>query len=343
MRAVVIDKPGVVVIRDFPEPVPRPGEVVIDVRVCGFCGTDLHIFRGEYLGEYPVRPGHEASGVVSAIGEGVEDFRIGDRVAVEPNIHCGECAMCRSGRGNFCENWTAIGVTLPGCLAEKVVAPARQVFDLGDLTFEAGAFMEPLSCCLHGMKKIAPVDGQDVLIIGAGPIGLLLLQLAKIGGPKRVTVTDLRERRLALAKQLGADAAIRAHKDVSLTPPSPGGRGDEEGYDVVIDASGSVGAIAQTVELARPGGKLLWFGVAPRGRTFPIEPFEIFRKGLSIHGAFTSLGNSVEAVELLRSGRVRTEPLVSHRLPIGAFARAAELVESAPDVLKVILNPDSSG
>ncbi|HUV39224.1 MAG TPA: alcohol dehydrogenase catalytic domain-containing protein, partial [Planctomycetota bacterium] len=114
MRAVVIDKPGVVVIRDFPEPVPRPGEVVIDVRVCGFCGTDLHIFRGEYLGEYPVRPGHEASGVVSAIGEGVEDFRIGDRVAVEPNIHCGECAMCRSGRGNFCENWTAIGVTLPG-------------------------------------------------------------------------------------------------------------------------------------------------------------------------------------------------------------------------------------
>ena len=333
MRAVVIDKPGSVAVREFPEPTPGPGEVVVDVRACGFCGTDLHIFRGEYLGDYPVRPGHEAAGVVSAVGEGVDAFKLGDRVAIEPNIHCGTCSMCTSGRANFCENWRAIGVTLPGCMAENVLAPAGQVFRVGDLSFEAGAFMEPLSCVLHGVKKVEPLEGNDVLITGAGPIGLLILQVVKLRGARSVTVTDLRPGRLELAKELGADEALQAS-------PSPlEGEGRGEGYDIVIDASGSVEAIRRTVDLARPGGKVLWFGVAPRGKSFPIEPFEVFRKGLAIHGAYTSLGNSLEAIDLLSSGRLRVEPLISHRLGLEDFERAARLIESDPDVLKVMLIP----
>jgi len=348
MRSVVIDKPGSVTVRDFPEPIPGRGEVVVDVRACGFCGTDLHIFRGEYLGEYPVRPGHESAGVVSAVGTGVGDLKVGDRVAIEPNIHCGTCAMCTSGRGNFCENWTAIGVTLPGCMAEKVVAPAGQVFKIGELSFEAGAFMEPLSCVLHGMKKIEPVTGADVLIMGAGPIGLLILQVAKLRGARSVTLTDLRASRLELAKGLGADETAPAGKCGTAAPgcadesdvTAEGGRATSRtAFDVVIDASGSVEAIRRTVDLARPGGKVLWFGVAPRGKSFPIEPFEVFRKGLTICSSYTSLGNSLEAIELLSSGDLRVEPLISHRLGLEAFERAARLIESDPDVLKVMLIP----
>ena len=331
MRSVVIEKPGIVTVRDLSDPEPGPGEVVIDVKACGFCGTDLHIFRGEYLGDYPVRPGHEAAGVVASVGEDVEGFKAGDRVAIEPNIHCGQCSMCTSGRGNFCENWTAIGVTLPGCMAERVLAPAGQVFPIGDLSFEAGAFMEPLSCVLHGVKKVEPLTGEDVLIVGAGPIGLLLLQLTKLRGAGRVTVTDLRPSRLGLAGELGADRAVRV--------PS----GDDDlaagSFDCVIDASGSVEAISRTVDLARPGGKILWFGVAPRGESVPIEPFQVFRKGLAIHSAYTSLGNSTEAVELLQSGALQTELLISHRLPLEEFERAARLIESDSDVLKVMMVP----
>jgi len=346
MRSVVIDKPGSVTVRALPDPIPGAGEIVIDVRVCGFCGTDLHIFRGEYLGAYPVRPGHEAAGVVSAVGEGVTDLKVGDRVAIEPNIHCGDCAMCQSGRGNFCENWTAIGVTLPGCCAEKVLAPVGQVFSIGELPFEAGAFMEPLSCCLHGMKKIESIEDEDVLVIGAGPIGLLLLQLAKLRGACRVTVTDLREARLKLARDLGADETICVKTCGTAAPgcastkdiTAEGGRATSEaGYDTVIDASGNVGAIAQTIDLVRPGGKVLWFGVAPAGETFPIEPFRVFRKGLSIHGAFTSLGNSTDAIELLAGARLQVAPLISHRLSIDEFEQAARLIEHDPDVLKIMI------
>lgn len=329
MKSVVIDSPGKVRVGEFPDPVAGGGEVVVDLRACGFCGTDLHIFRGEYDGTYPARPGHEASGVVSEVGEGVTDFRVGDRVAIEPNILCGDCPACESGRGNFCENWTAIGVTLPGCMAERVVAPERQLFKIGELDFETAAFMEPLSCVLHGMAKLGSLDGEDVLVMGAGPIGLLIMQVAKLRAARTVTVCDLRETRLKLAESLGADRA-----EVVDTPGLT-----ESAFGVVIDASGNPDAIRRTVELAHPGGRILWFGVAPEGTTIPVEPFRVFRKGLSIHSAFTSLGNSTEAIELLSSGKVQTAPLVSHRFGLDGFAEAARLLESDPDVLKVLIIP----
>ena len=331
MRALVIDQPDHASVRDLTVAPPGPRDVIVEVKACGFCGTDLHIFRGEYLGDYPVIPGHEASAVVSGVGSEITEFRIGDRVAIEPNILCGKCFFCRTGRGNFCENWTAIGVTLPGCMAQEVRAPVSQVFAIGELPFEVAAFMEPLSCVLHGMSKLAPLDDEDVLILGAGPIGLLLMQVAKRRGAKRITVTDLRPGRLALARRLGADRIVDSDTEPEALLP--------ESFDVVIDATGNPNVIQLTVEWVRPGGKVLWFGVAPRGKTVPVEPFAVFRKGLSIHSAYTSLGNSAEAIALLASGEVRVEPLISHRLPLEEFQRAATLLQSDPDVLKVVMIP----
>jgi len=152
---------------------PPQGWITIRVSASGICGTDLHIFLGEYLGDYPIVPGHEFSGDVVAIGDKVDKFHIGDRVAIEPNISCGICDACLHNRQHFCENWQAIGVTMPGGMATHVIVPQQAVFTIGDLSFEESAFMEPLSCVIHGVGLIGSALGARILLVGAGPIGML--------------------------------------------------------------------------------------------------------------------------------------------------------------------------
>jgi D-arabinitol dehydrogenase (NADP+) len=179
-------------------PDPAPDEVVVRVMASGICGTDVHIFRGEYLGGYPVIPGHEFAGVVEAVGSQVTRFQVGDRVAVEPNIACDNCEACLNNRQNFCQNWQAVGVTRLGGMAQCTTAPEKVVFPIGDLSFEAGAFVEPLSCVLHGLERLDPEMADKVVILGAGPIGMLLLQGVRLRGASQVTVVDKNEARLRL-------------------------------------------------------------------------------------------------------------------------------------------------
>ena len=167
MKAVQITKPNQVELIELPTPEPKEDEVLIQVMASGICGTDIHIFRGEYLGTYPITPGHELAGTVAATGSGVQRFRPGDRVAVEPNIACNSCPACLANRQNFCENWKAIGVTLPGGMAELVLAPENAVFSIGSLPFRAAAFVEPLSCVLHGMQRADPRPADRILVVGA--------------------------------------------------------------------------------------------------------------------------------------------------------------------------------
>src|SRR5512138_2020189 len=187
MKSVVIQQPNEISLLERDVPEPGPGQLMIQVMASGICGTDLHIYRGEYMGRYPVIPGHEFSGVVTATGSGITRFQVGDRVAVEPNISCDNCVNCLNNRQNFCLNWQAIGVTLPGGMAQYVLAPEKAVFDIGDLPFEQGAFMEPLSCVLHGVGRLGPALADGVALLGAGPIGCLLLQALRAAGASRVT------------------------------------------------------------------------------------------------------------------------------------------------------------
>ena len=175
MRAAKVNQPGQMQMVEIPCPEPAPDEVLIRVMASGICGTDVHIFRGEYLGDYPVIPGHEFSGVVEAVGGRVTRFKAGDRVAVEPNIACDNCEACLNNRQNFCLNWSAVGVTRPGGMEQYTTAPEKVTFDIGDLSFEQAAFMEPLSCVLHGLERLGPDLADKVAILGAGPIGALLL------------------------------------------------------------------------------------------------------------------------------------------------------------------------
>lgn len=330
MESVVIRKPKEIFVMEKEIPEPGPGEVLIQVMASGICGTDLHIYRGEYLGDYPVIPGHEFSGVVTAVGSQVTRFNLGDRVAVEPNIACDNCSHCLNNRQNFCLNWQAIGVTLPGGMEEYVTAPEKAVFSIGNLPYEQAAFMEPLSCVVHGVER-AHIDLADkVAILGAGPIGDLILQMACLQGAAHITLLENNPGRAELACQLGADQVVNRMEDLQLNT-----------YDVVIDATGVIPVMNRAIDFARHGGTVLLFGVPPSGKNMEFEAFKIFQKGLTLLSSYTSVRNSFQAVSLLQTGQVQVEPLISHRLPLKELPRALEMIESHdPAVKKVIILPN---
>ena len=326
MNAVQITKPNQLEIVDIPKPLPAENELLIKVMASGICGTDIHIFRGEYLGDYPVIPGHEFSGRVEAVGQAVTRFQPGDRVAIEPNIACDNCFHCLNNRHNFCLNWQAIGVSRPGGMAQYLTTPEKSAFDIGELPFESAAFMEPLSCVLHGVERLGPDLAAKIAIIGAGPIGILLLQVLRLKGAAEITVVDKNEARLVFAKEIGADQILIALDDL---PP--------DGFDVVVDATGAVPVMSRTIDFVRHGGKVLLFGVPPTGEKMTLEAFPIFRKGLTVLSSFTSLRNSYQALDLLQNRRVSLDGLISHRLPLDQLQAGIEYIEKGTDDVKKVM------
>jgi D-arabinitol dehydrogenase (NADP+) len=220
MKALVIEKPGKAVVMETARPEPRGSEVLIEVNACGICGTDVHRLTP------------------------------GDRVAVEPNISCDTCPACLSNRQNFCEGWQAVGVTLPGGMAEFVCAPEKAVFDIGRLPFTSGAFVEPLSCVLHGMEQAAPRPADRVLIVGAGPIGILLMKTAIMMGASALTVVDRTRSRMMLAGEEGG-GIVSTLDSIDSVP--------QNYFDLVIDATGVPALMERTTGWARPGGRVLLF------------------------------------------------------------------------------------
>ena len=330
MKAAVVLQPRRIEIQELPIPEPAPDELLVKVMASGICGTDVHIFQGEYLGSYPVIPGHELAGVVERVGSEVTRFKAGDRVAVEPNLPCDNCVSCLNNRQNFCLNWQAVGVTRPGGMAQYVSVPEKAAFNIGDLPFEQGAFMEPLSCVLHGLQRLNLPTASKVALLGAGPIGLLLMQGLRLNGATEVVIVDKNTARANLARTMGADRSLTRLEDL-----------ERDAYDAVVDATGAMAVMSRTVEFVRPGGKVLLFGVPPAGQTMAIEAFTIFRKGLTILSSFTSLRNSYQALSLIKSGMIEVEKLISHRLSIEQLPRGIELIEKGNEaVYKVMILPN---
>ena len=338
MRAAVIQAPGRVAVREVPDPRPAPGEVVVSVALAGLCGTDLHIYAGEINYVYPIIPGHEVVGTIVQVGDGVADLSPGMRVAFDPNIPCGQCHFCRRLRFNHCLNWQAVGVTRDGGFAGRVAVPAKVVYPIGDLPFERAVFIEPLSCVVYGLQRATPALGDRVLIFGAGPIGLLLMQAVRRAGAAHVVVTDLQPERLALAAELGADAVVLAR-----------GNGDQPaelrewapwGYDLVVDATGVPAVVARCFDYVTPGGKVLLFGVCPEDATIPFRPFDLYRRDVSVYGSFALNVTFGPAIELLRGGAVRVEPLISHRVPLERFPEALQMARTRSEpTIKVVVEP----
>lgn len=320
MRAVVIDKPGSVSIADLPDPTPRPDEIVVAPRACGICGTDMHIFDGDLPPTpYPIIPGHEFAGEVVAVGAEVADLREGQRVAIDPSLHCGHCDSCRDGRGNICENWRAIGVTGAGGSAEFVSVPARNAYRIpDDMSWTAAALIEPLSCAVRGYDRLDRKLGSRYLIYGAGTMGLFMLQLAARAGASSVDVVDTKAERLDLAIRLGASTTATGADQLDRP----------KGWEVVIDATGVIAAIEDGLTRVRRGGTFLQFGVASAEATAKFSPFRVYNEEIDILGSMAVLFSYRRAVELMAEGVIDAEAMVSDRIAISDYAEAIDRFRS---------------
>ena len=311
-------------------PAVNADDVLIEVKSAGICGTDLHIFEGEYEATYPIVPGHEFSGVVTAIGENVSRFEVGDRVTADPNIPCNHCPACQRNEPNQCHHLQAVGVTRAGAFAEYVSVPQSNVFDIGDLSFSSAALIEPLACVVWGLLRVQVQPGDSVLVLGAGPMGCLLAQAVKAAGAAQVVITDNVPQRLRIAEQLGVSTILADGKhNTILKMLAP------QGFDVVADATGISALLEQAFMHVRPRGKVWVFGVVPPDQKATFFPYEVFRKDLSIIGSFAVNRTFPQSIALIQSGAVQVEPLISHRLPLKDFARGLEIASNNPDRMKV--------
>jgi 2-desacetyl-2-hydroxyethyl bacteriochlorophyllide A dehydrogenase len=333
MKALVIESPGQAVYRQVPTPIPGRGQVLIRVAVAGLCGTDLHIFHGEYMAEYPIVPGHEFCGTVAALGDGVDDLEVGQHVAADPNIFCHQCTYCRRQMHNQCLNLKAIGVNTDGAFAEYVTAPRDVVYPIGDLPFEQAAFIEPLSCVVYAMQRARPNPGDSVLLFGAGPMGCLLTQMLRHNGAAQVVVVDRVEQRLRLAKELGADHTVLADReqDSRLRKIAP------HGYEFVVDATGVPEVVERAFDYLSPGGTMFFFGVCPTGAQIHVTPYQVFRSDWQIIGSFALCYTFQESIALLQNGVVRVEPLVSHRLSLEHAGEGFTTIQRDPRRMKVMI------
>jgi 2-desacetyl-2-hydroxyethyl bacteriochlorophyllide A dehydrogenase len=337
MRAVIIDAPGIIRVDNVPDPTPRPDEVLVRVGACGICGTDLHIIDGDSpLARYPIIPGHEFAGEVVAVGSdvaqryGKENITVGSRIAVEPNLYCGHCDSCRTGHENLCLNYAALGVTTNGAVAQYVTVPVAKAYALPDnMSFREGALIEPVSCAVHGMHILNPRSGDTFLIVGAGTMGVLLLQLAVRGGASRVAMVDVNAQRLALAEQLGP---TRTYSDIKQAL-----KDEPLGFNCVIDATGVAPVIENAFMAVKRGGKLLIFGVASNEARISLSPFRIYNDEITIIGSMAVLFSFQAALDLISSGVINTEAMLTKALPLQDFLEALDMVRYGKGVKTQIL------
>ena len=326
-------------VTDLPTPHAGPGELVLRNQVCGVCGTDVHIYHGE-PGSADVNPpvvlGHEYSGEVVEVGEGVTGFAMGDHVTVDPNIYCGHCAYCQNGKKQLCPSMEAIGVTRDGGFAQYSLIPASQAFKLEPtVPWEAAAMAEPLACCLHGIDLAGIQVGDKVCVVGGGAIGLLMVQLAKLSGASQIVLSEPNEKRRQVGLQLGADAA--------LDPTRPDAQEAfaqvlDGGANVVIECVGNVPAVKSAFQFAGKGATVLLFSVPKVDATFDLPLFDVYKKELTIKGSFVNPDTHARAVALINSGKVDFDPIITHRFTLDQLPEAIAMQMSDASI-KVVVEP----
>ncbi len=320
MKAAVYHGPGDLRVEEVPVRKLKDNEVKIQVKYCGICGTDIHIFHGDggcCDVTPPLVPGHEFSGVVAEVGAGVKTVKVGDRVTGDPNDMCGECYFCKNGMQHFCKNNIGIGTTVDGGFAEYVIMREKQVYKVSDeLSFIEAAMAEPISCCLHGIDLCNIKAGDTVLVMGGGPIGMIMMQLAKNAGASKVIMSEPVEEKREQALKLGATKTIDPlHEDVEAVLAEYC-----ENVNVVIECVGNVHTQADAVRFAGKGATIMYFGLAAPEESFPIRPDDIFKKELHITSSYINPYSFERAIQILESGTVELESLITNVVPLDDIA-----------------------
>jgi len=309
-------------------------------RAAGVCRTDLEVLRGELdrrWVRYPCVPGHDWSGEIAELGDGVEGLSVGDRVVCEGIVPCGHCERCLAGDTNLCQNYDQLGFTRVGGYGELVLAPARVVHRLPDtVPFDAGVLVEPGSVVLRALERARLASGEAVGVVGVGTLGSLAIVLARLAGPARIVAYGIREEELELARQLGADEAL----DVSAGDPPLGD------LDLVLETAGAVPAVELSTRLVREGGRVVLLGIAGEGKTLEAVPADrIALRDLELIGSVAYTSDVwTGVVALLAEGRVDFTPIVTHRFPLEEFERAFELMENRDGIVaKIVLEHSPPG
>jgi 2-desacetyl-2-hydroxyethyl bacteriochlorophyllide A dehydrogenase len=336
MRAAVFLAPGRWEMQSRPCPDPGPGEALVRVAACGLCGTDLHIYHGRFPADFPVIPGHEFAGEVIAVGPGAAHIAAGDRVSVDPVIPDGVCDPCRRNLRHLCVNLRAPGIHLDGGFATHCVLPARQLLAIpASLGYEDAALLEPLACVLHGLDLVDIRPGDRAAIIGAGWIGLLMLQCVRLRGAARIVVSEpvafKRERARALGADVVVDPAQTSITD-AVAQTSPGG------VDLAIECVGSAATAGEAVALVREGGTVLFFGVAPTDAEITVRPFDIYRRELKIVGSFSTPHKHSHALRLAAGKRIELSSLVTHRFGLDQLDEAMTSLAQG-EAIKALIVP----
>ncbi|WP_142212687.1 zinc-binding dehydrogenase [Streptomyces sp. SLBN-118] len=335
IRRVVVRSRDDIAIEHVPAPVPGDDELLVRTTVVGVCGSDIHAAAGHHpFIDLPYYPGHEAVGVVAWAGKGAEDFAPGDRVVVEPNLYCGRCTQCRSGRYNICQELKVFGCQTPGAMTDLFTIPAARVHRIPDaMTDLQAALIEPLATPVHAVAKAGDLSGRTVAILGAGPIGLLTLVAARHADATRVVVTDLLQGKRDRALRLGADGALHADaRDlVAQAHAALGGP-----PDVVFDCVTREHSMAQAIGLVAKGGQIVVVGVGAAGTT-PIRLDLVQDREIRIEGTLMyTAADYRTAMSLIASGAVDTDELVTASYGLDDAAKAFT-ASADPEQVKVLV------
>jgi 2-desacetyl-2-hydroxyethyl bacteriochlorophyllide A dehydrogenase len=287
-------------------------ELLIKVACCGVCGTDRHIYEGKAPSSIPVILGHEYSGIIVEKGDLDSKFNIGDKVAIDPNIYCGHCDYCRKGMVNFCENLKALGVSMNGGFAEYSIVPASQAYFLSpDFDLSIAAFSEPLSCCLRGIEHADIKQGNIVVIIGGGSIGLLMVQLVRNAGASKIILVEPDSYKQKLGIELGADYSLSPYNEKIIEEIK---ELTDSQVDVVIECVGSKDSVERAIKMAGKGGRVIIFGLAPKDQNVTLNLQYLFQNELKIFNSFLNPFTIKPAIDLLVNKKISVKQLLTKQI-----------------------------
>jgi len=340
VRAVLIERPHEVAYVELDTPTAAPGEVVVRSHVAGVCRTDLEMLHGGLTDprwvRFPVVPGHEWSGTVAELGDGVDDLALGERVVCEGMIPCNRCRRCKEGETQLCLNYDQIGFTRGGGYGEYVLVPRHVVHRLpDDVSFAAGVLVEPAACVLRGLERGRPRPGEMVGVIGIGTLGSLAATLARLYAPGALVAYGVRREELDFAVRLGADAAVHVTEEdpIAATHRLVGG-----GLDLVIETAGAVEAVDLATRLVRPGGRVVLLGIAGEGKALELPADRIMFGDMDVIGSCSySTSAWSRVMRVLDQKLVDLEPIVTHRFPVERFQDAFELLDNRDGIVTKVL------
>jgi L-iditol 2-dehydrogenase len=342
MKALLLSEYGCLELTDLPVPSVRPDEILVRVAACGICGSDVHGYDGSSGRRIPpIVMGHEAAGVVEAVGKDVSNFHAGDRVTFDSTVYCGACPSCLRGEVNLCDRREVLGVSCgdyrrAGAFAEFVAVPARIAYSLPDnLAFHEAAILEAVSVALHAVSLVAIRHDSTALVLGAGTIGLLLQQALKVAGCSRVFVTDVDATRLALSEQLGATLTIKSGPDLV---PRLMDLTNGIGVDVAAEAVGITPTISSAIDCVRKGGTVLLVGNITPEVSIPLQ--KVVSRQIRLQGSCASAGEYPQAIDLMSTGQIKVGPLITARASLDQGPRWFERLHAhEPNLMKVVLEP----